>query len=182
MKGRLTLSKKSRPKGAALIWKVVICFRRRSRHQFGRDRDRQSWCSRLLPKFLLMTAAPLLLITVRRVSVASRSRSRCCQRAKRCIAAESISCTTPRPHRWTSEPVTCALAKSASPFAKVPIGRLVAHRAPPGVGGNVPGQRPVNISLYCPHSPKSTVAPTGDQALLIPAFTYQTSVSLAALS
>ena len=43
-------------------------------------------------------------------------------------------------------------------------------------------QSPENMSLYWPHSPKSTVAPAGIQALLIPAFTNHTSFSLAALS
>ena len=33
----------------------------------------------------------------------------CCHRAKTCMAAESISCTTPRPQRCTSEPVTNTL-------------------------------------------------------------------------
>ena len=33
----------------------------------------------------------------------------CCHRAKTCMAAASISCTTPRPQRCTSEPVTNTL-------------------------------------------------------------------------
>ena len=41
---------------------------------------------------------------------------------------------------------------------------------------------PGELSLYWPHSPKSTVAPAGIQAFLIPAFIYHTSVSLPSLS
>ena len=52
--------KEAARKGRLRFGRWFVRFRRRSRHQFGRYRDLQSWCSKLLPKFLLMTGSPVV--------------------------------------------------------------------------------------------------------------------------
>src|SRR5690349_4400648 len=101
------------------------------------------------------------------------SSSRCCQLNHTCMAAASISCTTPAPQRSTVEPFmnTLLLFRQTPPLT---LGLSPpAHRSP---------KAPVNWFLYWPPSPKRTVAPSGVQVRLIPAFTYQTSVSFISLT
>ena len=114
--------------------------------------------------------------------------SRCCQRANRCMAAELISCTKPIPQRSTSDPVMTESCNHATPLLgplpTTPVGMKFSQTLLLKLLGS-PGalpQSPRNMSLYWPHSPQNTEAPTGNQARLIPAFTNQVVVSLAALS
>src|SRR6476659_8613176 len=114
--------------------------------------------------------------------------SRCCQRANRCIAAESISCTKPTPQRSTSDPVITESVTTAmpllGPLPTTPVGMKFSQTLLLKLLGS-PGalpQSPRNMSLYWPHSPQNTEAPIGNQARLIPAFTNQVVDSLAALS
>ena len=93
--------KRSRPEGRLpFAVRSGGWLRRRSRHRPGTGPNRRS------PGPLC-----LLALRIRHLDAVESARevetiSWCCQRANRCMAAESISCTTPRPQRSTSEPVT----------------------------------------------------------------------------
>ena len=100
----------------------------------------------------------------------------------------SISCTTPRPQRLTSDRLDRGeLGQSHAlkgATGRDEVGRVEASagRLNNAVAEVARGpQRPENMSLYWPHSPKRTVAPAGIQVRLIPAFMNHTSFSLAAL-
>src|SRR5262245_1376423 len=155
-----------------------------------------STSSREQTKALPAVPKPLFLTCTPTISV---DRSWCCHRAHTCMAAESISCTTPRPQRWASEPVTNAPLKM-SPGNDV---ALMLNVTPAGFGGKilpvvraVGAQKPprapplacvprfehrlvpaANWSLYWPYSPYRTVAPIGLQALRQKGLMYQASVS-----
>src|SRR5262245_40892305 len=135
---------------------------------------------------------PLFFTWTPTISVSS---SWCCHRAHTCMAAESISCTTPRPQRSVCEPVMNApLKMSPGKLEAVTVsepgpGGLIATTVR-GVGAQKPPRAPPlawvprfeqrftpawNWSLYWPNSPYRTVAPIGLQALRQKGLMYQAS-------
>ena len=95
------------------------------------------------------SAANVAVPVVDRSPTRSTSISWCCHLSQRCMAAASISCTTPRPQRSTSEPVT----KHRRTHAGAPQLQKLSILVPSKLSCRSHLCRPPNWSLYWPHSP-----------------------------